>query len=170
MDMLPQKKLVFRRPRPGVMRIEVRPDVRVRRLAWGGVLLLTVAGYFLNGPLILLLPVACVLFAGNPCIQISNQRLVYGTSFFGLFLMDESLPLRAIKRVRADELRYRQWGLYRGLENDRDLLHVGANHAEPYLVFDEGIAEIKLPIGLDEETQQWLADYLDGFIRTARCH
>ncbi|MBI2435564.1 MAG: hypothetical protein HYV26_22140 [Candidatus Hydrogenedentes bacterium] len=160
-------RLRLGRPALGVVSIEAVPLPYLRWLAWAGV-----AGFSLWGALsysiaFLALPPVCILFEGHPCIRISNKRFEYGTSFLGLFLVDEVLPLCAIKDVRVQELRYRQWGLYRGPEDDHNAGARGANHAESYLVLDEGVAELKLRLGLSDEEYEWLADYLESFARTA---
>jgi hypothetical protein len=140
----------------------------MRHVAWGAVLLFTAVGAVFYTKVFLLLPLLCLLFEGNACIEISQRRLAFGTSYFGLLLVEEELPLRAIRDIRVQEHRFRQWGIYRGLEDDANAGARGQNLVQAYLVLDEGVAEVKLPMGLSVEEHEWLADYLQSFSRTLR--
>ena len=153
----------LRHPARGVLRLEVLRARRLRMAAWGIVICMALLGALVFSKVFLLLPLLGLLFEGNPCIEVSRHQLTHGTSFWGYFLPDETIPLRAIKDVRVQDLRYRQWGFYRGPEDDRNAEGRGRNLREPYLVLDEGVAEIKLPLGLSDDEYEWLADYLESY-------
>lgn len=158
-----EARLRLRHPRRGVLRIEVMRGRQLRLARWllaGG---LGVIGGLVYSHVFLLLPVVCLLFAGNPCLEVSRGRLTYGTSFGGWFLAEETVPLRGLREVRVEELRYRQWGIYRGPEDDPNAEGRGRNLSAPYLVLDEGVTHLKLPLGLSNEDYEWLADYLESF-------
>lgn len=161
-------RIRLRHPRRGLLRIEVRRPPGLRRLAWGSITVLSLFGSYYYTHVFLLLPALCLLLEGNACIEISRSQIAYGTSFFGLFFLDESTPLRAVRDVRVEEQRYRQWGPYRGPEDDHNAEGQGRNCVAPYLVLDEGVVGVKLPLGLSAEEQEWLADYLQSLARGFR--